>query len=88
MAPLGQAHRSAQHHHRPVVALMPRAQSRREYLAIHARQLAIQQDLPILRKHSRSLLLLLEQTRGAAVDHHVHRPPRMGAQVLINGIWY
>jgi hypothetical protein len=34
------------------------------------------------------LLLLLEQTRGAAVDHNVHRPPRMGAQVLINRIRY
>jgi transposase len=30
----------------------------------------------------------LEQTRGAAVDHHVHRPSPMGAQVLINGSWY
>jgi hypothetical protein len=49
---------------------------------------ALQPRLPLLRRHPRALLLRLEQTRRPAVDHHVHRPARLGARVLISGIWY
>ena len=37
---------------------------------------------------ARSLLRRLEQARGSAVDHHVHRHPRLGTSVLISESWY
>jgi hypothetical protein len=46
---------------------------------------ALQPRLPLLRRHPRALLLRLEQTRRPAVDHHVHRPARLGARVLSAG---
>jgi len=30
----------------------------------------------------------LEQARRSTVDHHVHRPARLGTRVLISGTWY
>ena len=30
----------------------------------------------------------LEQAHRSALDHHVHRPARLGAPVLISGTWY
>jgi hypothetical protein len=45
----------------------------REYLAIHARQLAVEPDLYILREHHRTLLPGLEQAHRSAMAHHVHR---------------
>jgi hypothetical protein len=34
------------------------------------------------------LLLCLEQTRRAALEDYVHRPPPMGPGVLISESWY
>ncbi len=40
------------------------------------------------RQSRRSLLPGLEQAAGAALDHQVHRPARLGAWVLIRESWY
>src|SRR5262249_50763755 len=66
----------------------PRAQPGRERLAVHARQLALQPHLQILRRSRRPLLCGMEQARRSALAHHVHRTAPMGPRVLINGIWY
>src|SRR5262249_56718358 len=60
----------------------------RERLAVHARQLALQPHLQILRRSSRPLLCGMEQARRSALAHHVQRTAPMGPRVLINGIWY
>ena len=57
-------------------------------LAVHPRQLAFQPSLPLLRRHSRTLLLCLEQAPRPALDHYVDRIARLGTAVLINGTWY
>src|SRR5262249_31804862 len=67
---------------------VPRAQPGRERLAVHARQLALQPHLQILRRSRRPLLCGMEQARRSALAHHVHRTAPMGPRVLINGIWY
>src|SRR5262249_43843148 len=69
-------------------AEVPRAQPGRERLAVHARQLALQPHLQILRRSRRPLLCGMEQARRSALAHHVHRTAPMGPRVLINGIWY
>jgi hypothetical protein len=40
------------------------------------------------RPHRRPLLPPLEPPDRAAIAHHVHRPARMGAWVLISRSWY
>jgi hypothetical protein len=47
--------------------------TRSERLAVHARQLALEPHLHIIRRYRRSLLLRMEHTRRSAVAHHVHR---------------
>src|SRR5207247_8064819 len=80
--------RAGQYHHHSAAAEMPRAQPGRERLAVHARQLALQPHLQILRRSRRPLLCGMEQARRPTLAHHVHRTPPMGPRVLINGIWY
>src|SRR5262245_31746150 len=72
----------------PAAAEVPRAQPGRERLAVHARQLALQPHLQILRRSRRPLLCGMEQARRSALAHHVHWTAPMGLRVLINGIWY
>src|ERR1700746_490731 len=57
-------------------------------IRVHARQLALQPHLQILRRSRRPLLCGMEQARRPALAHHVHRTAPMGPRVLINGIWY
>src|SRR5215471_3094404 len=80
--------RAGQYHHHSAAAEVPRAQPGRERLAVHARQLALQPHLQILRRSRRPLLRGMEQARRSALAHHVHRTAPMGPRVLINGIWY
>src|SRR5262249_22996332 len=80
--------RAGQYHHHSAAAEVPRAQPGRERLAVHARQLALQPHLQILRRSRRPLLCGMEQARRSALAHHVHRTAPMGPRVLINGIWY
>jgi len=88
MASLGRSDRSTQHHADPAARQMPRIEPAGERLAIHARQLAIEPDLQILRRHRRSLLRRLEQARGSTLENHVYRYARLGLQVLIKESWY
>src|SRR5262245_25798165 len=69
-------------------AEVQRAQPGRERLSVHARQLALQPHLQILRRSRRPLLCGMEQARRSALAHHVHRTAPMDPRVLINGIWY
>src|SRR5262249_9331748 len=80
--------RAGKHHHHCAAAKMPRAQSGRKYLAVHARQLALEPSLQILRRSRRQLLQRLEQAGRSALAHHVHWTAPMGARVLIKGNWY
>jgi len=57
-------------------------------IRVHARQLALQPHLQILRRSRRPLLCGMEQARRSSLAHHVHRTAPMGPRVLINGIWY
>src|SRR5262249_1961789 len=60
----------------------------RKCLAVHARQLALEPSLQILRRSRRPLLQRLEQAGRSALAHHVHWTAPMGARVLIKGNWY
>src|SRR5256885_7906141 len=80
--------RAGQYHHHSAAAEMHRAQPGRERLAVHARQLALQPHLQILRRSRRPLLCGMEQARRPTLAHHVHRTAPMGPRVLIIGIWY
>jgi len=62
----------------PATAARARAQQPRKHLAVHAPELAVKPNLQILRRHRRSLLLRLEHAHRAALENHVHRPPRLG----------
>src|ERR1700686_1654991 len=88
MACLEEAFHPRQHHALAVAAEITRAQSGREHLAIHARQLALEPRLQILRRHPRPLLLRLEQAHRHALENHVHRDQRLGLPVMIIKTWY
>jgi len=57
-------------------------------MAIHARKLALEPDLQILRRHRRPLLRRLEQAHRSALADHVARTTRLGPWVLITESWY
>src|SRR3569833_1648179 len=82
------AENPCQHHYRPAASQMPRTQSARECLAVHARKLAVEPRLHILRKHPRSLLLRLENPPRATLAHLLPRHAPVSAWVLINADWY
>src|SRR5215211_609646 len=44
----------------------------------------VQPHLQRLRRHRRSLLLLLEHAHRPALENHVHRPPRLGTNRSLN----
>src|SRR5260221_6756438 len=67
---------------------MPGTQPYRERLAVHARQLAFEPHLRLLRQPPRSLLRGLEQTCRSALADHVHRATTLGSGVLIIETWY
>src|ERR1019366_10265536 len=67
---------------------MPGAEPAGKRLAVHARKLALEPDLQVLRRHRRPLLRRLEQTRRSTLEDHVHRPARLGLQVVIRESWY
>src|ERR1035437_1931526 len=67
---------------------MPRAQSGRECLAVHAPELALEPRLPSRPRFRRSLLRRLEQTRRSTGPHQIHRKPPMGQWVIITAAWY
>ena len=62
-------------------------QSGRKRLAVHARQLALKQDLQILQRHHRSQLLRVEPTDRSALADHVHWITKVGASVILYAGW-
>src|SRR5208337_970678 len=88
MACLEEAAGSRQHHAHPIAAKVTRVEPGRKYLAVHARQLALEPGLQILRRHPRSLLFRLEQAYRDALENYVYRNSRMGLSVLIKETWY
>ncbi len=79
----------AEQHHDPAFAAQSAgAQSGREHLAVHARQLALKSRLQVLQGDPRPVLPGLEQARRATMDHNVDRQAGMGSSVLINCAWY
>src|SRR5713226_6697227 len=88
MAYVEPSRRAPQHNAPAPAAQMPRTQSDRKHLGVHARQLAIQSHLQILRRYRRSLLRFLEQAHRSAMAHHVHRLAQLGSWVLVSEGWY
>jgi transposase len=78
LASVEPARGAGQHHARAAAAQMPGAQPGQERLGVHARELALQPHLQILRGHPRPLLLRLEQARRSTLEDHVHRNTRLG----------
>jgi hypothetical protein len=72
-----------------LVPLLPESPelTSRKYLAVHARQLALEPGFQILRRHPQSLLLRLEQAHRYALENYVHRNKRMGLSVVISETW-
>ena len=77
-----------QHYPYSIAAKITRVEPSRKYLAVHARQLALEPDFQILRRHPRSLLFRLEQAYRHALENYVYRNSRMGLSVLIKETWY
>jgi hypothetical protein len=73
---------------RSIAARVTRVEPSRKYLAVHARQLALEPGFQILRRHPQSLLLRLEQAHRYALENYVHRNKRMGLSVVISETWY
>src|ERR1700722_16452912 len=88
MAYVAKARRARKPHAPAAPSQMPRTQSGRERVGVHARQLALKPHLPELRRHRRSLLRRLEQAQKSTLARHVHRTARLGASVLISESWY
>ncbi len=55
----------------PLPPSVARVEPGRERLAVHARQLAVEPDFHVLRRHRRTLLRRLEQARRSALNNHV-----------------
>jgi transposase len=80
---------SDQHLAPAIASPLTRAQQPREYLAIHAPELAVEPYLQILRRYRRSLLLRLEHAHRPALEDHVHRTARLGLPSVSNSEeWY
>src|SRR5437870_2291979 len=73
-----------QHLARAAAATRTRTQRPRKYLAIHAAELVVEPNFPILRRYRRSLLLRLEYAHRSAVENHVHRSSRLGSRRSLN----
>ena len=88
MACFQEAASARQHYSRSIAAKVTRVEPGRKYLVVHARQLALEPGLQILRRHPRSLLLRLEQAHRYALEDNVHRNKRMGLSGVISETWY
>ena len=84
LACLEEAAGSRQHHTHPFPAKVTRVEPGRKYLAVHARQLALEPSLQILRRHHRPLLRRLEQAHRSALENHVDRNKKMGISVVMS----
>ena len=67
----------AQYHAHPIAGKMPVTEPTGKRLAVHARQLTLEPNVQILRRHRRPMLRPLEQARRSAHADHGHRTARM-----------
>src|ERR1039457_1157243 len=88
LAHLSQARRAQKHHPAAAPGKVTRTQPSREYLAVHARKLALQSNLHLLPRYPRPLLLRLEPPHRSALAYNIHRPARVGPSVMIRESWY
>src|SRR3954466_12654109 len=91
MAPRQGPRRARQSHAGAPASPSARVEPGREHLAVLARQLVIEPRVRLLPRHRRSLLRRLEPPHRPALDHHVHRPPRLGQCIqcmMISAGWY
>src|SRR4051794_11115208 len=88
MAPRQGPRRARQSHAGAPASPSARIEPGREHLAISARQLVVEPRVRLLRRHRRPLLLRVEPPHRPALDHHVHRPPRLGQCMRISAGWY
>src|SRR4051812_38768695 len=80
--------RAGQPHAGAAAGPSARIEPGREHLAVLARQLVVEPRVRLLRRHRRPLLLRVEPPHRPALDHHVHRPPRLGQCMRISAGWY
>src|SRR3954451_22706746 len=88
MAPRPGPRRARQSHAGAAASPSARIEPGREHLAVLARQLVVEPRVRLLRRHRRPLLLRVEPPHRPALDHHVHRPPRLGQCMRISAGWY
>src|SRR4051812_18493068 len=91
MAPRQGPRRPRQSHAGAPASPSARVDPGREHLAVLARQLVVEPRVRLLRRHRRPLLLRVEPPHRPALDHHVHRPPRLGQCIqcmMISAGWY
>ena len=79
LAHLGPARGSSQHHNRSAAGQVPGVEPGRERLAVPARQLVVERDLPLIRRHRRPLLRRLEPPRRPTLARHEPRITKLGA---------
>ena len=80
LAHLGPARGSSQHHNRSAAGQVPGVEPGRERLAVPARQLVVEPDLPLIRRHRRSLLRRVEPPCRAALARHEPRITKLDAR--------
>lgn len=80
VARLEPARGSGQHHDRPAAGQVHRVEPGRERLALPARQLAVELDHPLIRRHRRSLLRRLEPPRRPTLARHEPRITKLDAR--------
>src|SRR3954464_12237686 len=88
MAPHQGPRRARQPHAGAAARPSARIEPGREYLAVSARQRVVEPRVRLLPRHRRSLLRRVEPPHRPALDHHVHRPPRLGQCMRISAGWY
>src|SRR5215216_3185562 len=88
MAPRQGPRRARQPHAGAAAGPSARIEPGREHLAVSARELVVEPRVRLLPRHRRSLLRRLEPPHRPALDHHVHRPPRLGQCMIISAGWY
>jgi hypothetical protein len=71
----------------PLPPRSPELKPRRERLAVHPREVALEPHLHELRRHRCPQLRGMEPARRTPLEDHEHRSPRLGPRVLITASW-
>ena len=77
-----------QHHVSATTAKVARVGPRRERLAVHARHLAVEPGVRLLRRHRRPLLRRSGQAHPPTLAGHGYRTVGLGTPVLTGAGWY